>query len=284
MDFAVTLLGTIMTAEIKQLRKWRKVALKGKDPEGVHQLRIGLRRMRTVLSVFKPLIKARIYQSQVKQLTLFAKTLDKARDMDVLLYEQLDKADEYPALKLRVKEQRHQSYRAARKLIKGKTFSRYLRQTKKMLKKTKWLKKSASTVTIGVKGLAEHTLENRYQLMLEQIANINLDDDTALHKLRINGKKIRYISEFFSFLYQEEKNRPFVSALKNLQTRLGDIHDSAVFSQMQQEVASTTADKQQLATLQHRMETTRLNKLKLKQALPAELETFCQIPCPWHSP
>ena len=284
MDSTIARLPIIMSAELKQLKKWQKVALKGKDPEGVHQLRVSLRRIRTALSIFKPLIRPRFYQRQSKQLQFFAKTLDKARDLDVVIHDQLLTEDEPFALKAWIMEQRQQAYNSVKRLLKGKPFNRYLRHTKKTLKKTKWLKKSALDEAVAVTNLAEQTLERRYQLIIEQINHINLNDDTALHQLRINGKKMRYASEFFSFLYQEESNRPFVSALKNLQTRLGDIHDSAVFSQIQHEVASTTADKQQLTTLQHRMETTRLNQLQLKQALPAELENFCQIPCPWHSP
>jgi CHAD domain-containing protein len=46
----------ILFQELKSTHKWRKIAIYAEDPESVHQMRISLRKIRTALFVFKPVI------------------------------------------------------------------------------------------------------------------------------------------------------------------------------------------------------------------------------------
>jgi CHAD domain-containing protein len=58
-----------------------------------------------------------------------------------------------------------------------------------------------------------------------------LDDDppaSALHRLRIDAKKLRYLLEFFRNLYPEELVRPRIKTLKQLQDVLGGFQDMEV--------------------------------------------------------
>ena len=54
----------------------------------------------------------------------------------------------------------------------------------------------------------------------------------ARHRVRIAVKKLRYATEFFSPLYEGRKtskrNKAFLSALEDLQERLGELNDLAV--------------------------------------------------------
>jgi CHAD domain-containing protein len=49
-----------------------------------------------------------------------------------------------------------------------------------------------------------------------------------LHRLRIECKKLRYLLEFFSSLYDQKEIGRLVRALKKLQNNLGDFNDFAV--------------------------------------------------------
>lgn len=58
-----------------------------------------------------------------------------------------------------------------------------------------------------------------------------IDDDTpdaAVHRLRIDGKKLRYLLEIFSSLYTPEEIGDLIRALKKLQDCLGDFNDYTV--------------------------------------------------------
>src|SRR5690606_30816838 len=52
--------------------------------------------------------------------------------------------------------------------------------------------------------------------------------DEQIHELRIEGKKLRYLLDFFSELFAAEQVKPQLKALKRLQTILGDFNDYGV--------------------------------------------------------
>jgi len=56
------------------------------------------------------------------------------------------------------------------------------------------------------------------------------DNIVQLHNLRKSCKRLRYMLEFFERLYQSKLNTP-ITALKKLQTLLGDIHDCDVWNE-----------------------------------------------------
>src|SRR5579859_1327131 len=55
------------------------------DPEAVHQMRVGLRRLRAAMTMFKPLLGDPVSQSLRSELRWLQQTLGAARDWDVLL-------------------------------------------------------------------------------------------------------------------------------------------------------------------------------------------------------
>ena len=58
-----------------------------------------------------------------------------------------------------------------------------------------------------------------------------IDDDTpaaALHRLRIECKKLRYLLSFFASLYDRQEIARLIAALKKLQDNLGDFNDYEV--------------------------------------------------------
>ena len=46
----------ILRAALASVKQWEHTAIAGEDPEGVHQVRVSLRRMRSALGVFRPAI------------------------------------------------------------------------------------------------------------------------------------------------------------------------------------------------------------------------------------
>jgi CHAD domain-containing protein len=61
--------------------------------------------------------------------------------------------------------------------------------------------------------------------------------DAALHQLRIDGKKLRYLLEFFHSLYAEDEIEMLVKELKRLQDNLGSFHDACVQARVLRELA-----------------------------------------------
>ena len=66
---------------------------------------------------------------------------------------------------------------------------------------------------------------------VELLHPLEIDDDSpdeALHRLRIDAKKLRYLLEFFRALYPPKEIGAVVGALKSLQDNLGDFNDLSV--------------------------------------------------------
>jgi CHAD domain-containing protein len=63
--------------------------------------------------------------------------------------------------------------------------------------------------------------------------------DQDLHRLRIQGKKLRYCLEFFSSLYPQGEMKKLISQLKGLQNNLGDFNDLSVQQEMLQQYLAT---------------------------------------------
>src|SRR5207244_2097330 len=60
-----------------------EAAVLAKDPEAVHQMRVGLRRLRAVLSLFKQMLDDPESEGVKSELRWLSQALDPARDFDV---------------------------------------------------------------------------------------------------------------------------------------------------------------------------------------------------------
>ena len=70
----------------------------------------------------------------------------------------------------------------------------------------------------------------------------------ALHELRIDCKKLRYLLEFFYHLYAEDDIKPLLKSLKRLQDNLGDYNDLEVQQRTLQQFAHQM-DEEQLTSV-----------------------------------
>jgi CHAD domain-containing protein len=79
------------------------------------------------------------------------------------------------------------------------------------------------------KKLVDELILKRFKRFVRDGGAITDDSsDEVLHRLRINGKKFRYLLEFFSSFYAPEDMSRFVRHMKKLQDNLGDFNDLSV--------------------------------------------------------
>jgi CHAD domain-containing protein len=80
--------------------------------------------------------------------------------------------------------------------------------------------------SLSAKLLAQTVITKRNRKVLKFGKQILLtSSDDLLHQLRIEGKKLRYLLEFFSSLFAQEKIQYLIEKLKILQDNLGDFND-----------------------------------------------------------
>jgi len=100
--------------------------------------------------------------------------------------------------------------------------------------------------------------------------------DEQLHRLRIAGKKLRSLLEFFNSLFIQTEMKILIKRLKKLQDNLGDYHDLAVHQEMLEEfkeqlITKGSGEKETILTLG-----ILIKKLNEKQKLLKQdfIETF----------
>jgi len=272
----------ILLHELKSIKKWRKIAIRGQDPEGVHQIRISLRRIRTALIVFKPVINTKNSQKLAKKTKKFASILDNARDLDVyILMNSTKKADSF--IKDAAISERHKAYKCVKKLVKSKSFRNCLRRCKKWVKNGKWQNKALpeKKQNKALKSFASSTLNKLMNVIIIQGQQPERLNDLALHKLRIDCKRLRYTTEFFIALYDEITIITFLEKLKALQDSLGDIHDVFIQNQLYYKLLKNNK-KIQFTPVSEQIQrqidyTAELKKLQLFD----QLNEFYQTKFPW---
>jgi CHAD domain-containing protein len=206
--------------------------------EGVHQMRVGLRRLRSCLTVFRPLIP--------REATLFVReetrwlndALGPVRDWDVFqqgveviaahlpdrrgLTQFIDQARQI--------RQRHHEEVAAR-LQSG-------RYTLLILRLGDWLggkgwrnelgESAVAALQEPLEPFARRVLRKVYKRMLSDGQGFDQLPAEARHDLRIRGKRLRYALQFFTDLYGKDKCKPMLRSLSDVQDDLGLLNDLVV--------------------------------------------------------
>ena len=105
-------------------------------------------------------------------------------------------------------------------------------------------------------------------------------DDDDLHDLRIECKKLRYATEFFSQLYGK-KMSPFSRQLKQLQDVLGVLHDCYVMGALQSSLLTGKKSKKLAGIANKLMDQRNKSALDLKEVLFGSWDSFRVTSLPW---
>ena len=182
------------------------------DPEYLHQLRVGLRRLRSTLSVFRKIVKT---QALRRRLGAFSPVLGAARDWDVFV-QWLVHAKAPRRLLAAAKARQVAARRAARALVGSHEFNIFL------LRALRWIEESRS-VQAGapLSRFARQVLQRLHRKTLRRARRIDWQNAAARHELRIRVKRLRYACDSFAV-------ETHVDGLVALQERLGQLNDIAV--------------------------------------------------------
>ncbi|MBP5856124.1 CHAD domain-containing protein [Marivibrio halodurans] len=238
-------LSAILADGISQLLANEAMVLEGTDPEGVHQARVAVRRMRAALSAFTPVLDTANRKHLAKPLRWVQQALGPARDWDVFLSETLApvraRAGAHPGLTLIEKHaarKREKAYRQAEKALFAKRYQR-------MILRLEGFEYSRNPLAeaLPVGRFAWELLQQRYDRVRADGGADPRDLETeALHALRIEIKKLRYAVEFFKGLYDPKAVASFLQATKKLQDCLGALNDAVVAERLLAELVPEAAD------------------------------------------
>lgn len=198
------------------------------ETEYLHQLRIGLRRLRTMAGLAASLGRAR--PAWDKGLKDVMGDLNGARDWDVLLHEtlpRLDAALQDPplsrAMKLRLRREGQTARETAQAAIASPVFARLVLEIGRDLL-------VPSPAAELMRPWAAACLESRWQDVLKRGRGFDGLDAAQHHRLRIAAKRLRYTADVLGSAFAGQKK--FMDRLASLQEYLGALQDNVVASRM----------------------------------------------------
>jgi CHAD domain-containing protein len=218
-------LRMIAAAAMTALTANRAAAIAG-DPEGLHQMRIALRRLRVSLVLFAPLLEGPALDPYVAELRRLGRVLGAARDWDVFCLETLPAAlpEPPPALAEAAADRRAAAHGALREELHGPAL------TSLVLGLSEWLERVPPGASAGrpLRKLAPDLLDRLARKPARRGRHIRRRSTAELHGLRKSLKKLRYGVEALASLFPRKKVRRTLKHCKALQHCLGEISDAAV--------------------------------------------------------
>jgi triphosphatase len=229
-----------------------EAAVRRSDPEGVHQMRVGLRRLRAALSLFKDMLEGRETEAIKKDLKWLTEQLSPARDYDVLVsegiapvLEQHPDQQELRLLESDFEAARHKGHAVARSAVESPRYRRILLDTVLWVLDGEWRKNRDALVTAlrerPVTAFVRDELKRRSRKIAKKVRRLDELSARRRHKLRIAVKKMRYACNFFEAPIAREAGakaaRKFDRTLKELQSGLGKLNDIAVHARLASDFA-----------------------------------------------
>ncbi|ANK80375.1 MAG: hypothetical protein TEF_05895 [Rhizobiales bacterium NRL2] len=215
-------------------------AADGRDPEGVHQLRVALRRLRSAFKVFGKAIGAEAERLDERARPVL-KALGPARDLDVFLAETLPPVaaahGEARGLKLlteAAEARQAAAYEAVRALCAGRELSRLvvavMLLAENMAGPGDWSE--------PLPAFAARVLDKRFRKARKKGRDFETMPTAQRHEVRIAVKKFRYALDFFQSLYPDGRIGTFRESLRALQDDLGRMNDATVAEGLAEDLAA----------------------------------------------
>jgi inorganic triphosphatase YgiF len=210
----------------------------GHDTEGVHQMRVALRRLRTVFTLLRREVGSPTLEAFAGEAKWLAQMLAAPRDWDVFATDTLHapaqalKSDvDFDCLRQAAVPHRVAAYTALREALADPRYNRFQLSLSRWIEYRGWRNelqdRPLAVLLEPAPALAERVLARLLRKALRQGAHFRQLQPQARHKLRITLKKLRYAAEFFHGLYAEKAaTRRYVGCLSKLQNALGHDHDA----------------------------------------------------------
>ncbi|MEH2589445.1 triphosphatase [Bradyrhizobium sp. AZCC 1721] len=237
-DVVDDVIAHLMGACWHHLLKNHMVAQEGTDPEGVHQMRVALRRLRTICALFRRDIPSPSFQAINSEARWLMQQFGPARDWDVFAETTVARLVaaapdiDLGALHEAVDRQRKSSYYALQTVLADLRCSRFLLSLGHLVERRGWRNEMDSealaVLSLPMPMLADKILARLHRRALKRGAHFRQLNVEAQHDLRIDLKKLRYAAEFFLPLYATRAPaKRYVRRLARLQTSLGRARDIA---------------------------------------------------------
>lgn len=200
------------------------------DPEGVHQVRVRIRKYRAVLAFFMPIFEAEKYSIQQETLRNLGLLFGDVRQLDVLLEEITVMEDdsvppicEFAEIKQYLVGKREIAFKDLMDNLQTDQFALDLLDILVWKLNQPWLEGSPY-LNQSIKTYAKKHIDIWLKKIKKSMKNIDVKQQREVHKVRIKSKKLRYVIDQLSDIL-DKKTRKSMDQFEKIQDDLGYFHD-----------------------------------------------------------
>jgi inorganic triphosphatase YgiF len=196
-------------------------------PDTLHQARVALRRLRSAMSIFKPVVADDRFAHLARELRHISRPLGAARDLDVLIGRLGGAASE------ELSEARSRAYEAAMTALESQRTRDLMLDLVEWTLTGEWRNRPAGpgSASSRADAFAARVLDRLHDRIGRHGRHLDRIHDERRHRARILTKKLRYATGFFASLFTGGKAQRrvarFLAPLEALQEHLGDLNDLA---------------------------------------------------------
>lgn len=237
-------LATILASCIDQVAANRDGLLASDEAEWIHQMRVGVRRLRSAFDLLRDLalpLPVDVLRDEARWL---GSALGPARDLDVFVGETVpslaatahhapqgtDLEAVLALLAERAGERLVLARDAAREAVASARFEHLLLSVGQFALALAQAGKAAAEgegLATPARRFASQLLDRRARKLKRRVRKLARLDPSQRHEVRVAAKKLRYAVEFFAPMYAERPSRAYRKTLAELQALLGRLNDAA---------------------------------------------------------
>jgi CHAD domain-containing protein len=207
------------------------------DPDALHQIRIALTHLRTVIRFFSPMVDDAVRPVVSAELKWLHRQLGMVRDLDVAIERLVAASGTELALNAQLQswqEKRAKSHRLLARALQSARYRRLIEQTSSWIESGPWSTRRAKEAVKWRRApLAEHAaqqLADWERILLKKSRKLDELGATKRHRLRLRNKRLTYAIESLEDLFVEEwleKKKAILKQLRRAQRSLGQLNDDA---------------------------------------------------------
>ena len=209
-----------MRAATEQVAANAAGAAAGRDPEYLHQLRVGVRRLRSTLRAFRELLRRKRADAIEAPWCAMMQALGEARDWDVFCHSLSGPLGQH------ARRHRLEAQRRARTVVHSTEFEAASRRTFAWTQGHPWRRGADPAEPLA--DFARRALEHLHESLRKAAHEIEWRDARRRHRVRIRVKRMRYGCDFFASAFPHRSARSFLESLRTLQDVLGEMNDIEV--------------------------------------------------------
>ena len=220
-------LRALFLSIFKEIKRLKSDYLQDHDEEILHNLRVNLRKVRSLLKIFNGVFDEKVTLFFGENFKILANSTNKKRDLDIFLGF-LSEQKHANELIYFVQKALNLEYENVKSYLSDEENYAFLKEWEIFLNEGEFYRSKLFDVSLSRLG----SFKLRTLLVLAQKRLKSLDQDCpneSFHKIRIELKKVRYTYEFLSEIFYFDGLKKYEERLKDIQDIFGALQDYDVW-------------------------------------------------------